>query len=215
MKRILSSQCQISSSELSRAIADESKSDKIQAVFQRLSSYNFFVDDSSTIKLSEIQAKARNLKKQHDDLHLIVVDYIGLVSANKSKGDNRQQEVAEISRGLKQLARELEVPVICLAQLSRLVERRDNKRPMLSDLRDSGAIEQDADVIMFIYRDEYYARKKGSDEEKDETNPIAEVNIAKHRNGPIGTVQLLFTKEYGTFSNYISDENISRYGGND
>ena len=215
MKRILSSQCQISSSELSRAIADESKSDKIQAVFQRLSSYNFFVDDSSTIKLSEIQAKARNLKKQHDDLHLIVVDYIGLVSANKSKGDNRQQEVAEISRGLKQLARELEVPVICLAQLSRLVERRDNKRPMLSDLRDSGAIEQDADVIMFIYRDEYYARKKGSDEENDETNPIAEVNIAKHRNGPIGTVQLLFTKEYGTFSNYISDENISRYGGND
>ena len=213
MRRILSSQCQISSSELSKAIADESKADKIQAVFQRLSSYNFFIDDSSSIKLSDIQAKARNLKKQHDDLHLIVVDYIGLVSANKSKGDNRQQEVADISRGLKALARELEVPVICLAQLSRLVERRDNKRPMLSDLRESGAIEQDADIVMFIYRDAYYAQKKGSDDEKDETNPVAEVNIAKHRNGPVGTIQLLFTKEYGTFSNYISNEAVSRYGG--
>ena len=213
MRRILSSQCQISGSDLSKAIADESKADKIQAVFQRLSSYNFFIDDSSTIKLSDIQAKTRNLKKQYEDLHLVVVDYIGLVSANKSKGDNRQQEVAEISRGLKALARELDVPVICLAQLSRLVERRDNKRPMLSDLRESGAIEQDADIVMFIYRDAYYAQKRGSDDEKEEVNPVAEVNIAKHRNGPIGTVKLLFTKEYGTFSNYISDDAVSRYGG--
>ena len=214
MRRILSSQCQINSADLSRAIADESKADKIQAVFQRLSSYNLFIDDSSTIKLSDIQAKTRNLKKQHEDLQLVVVDYIGLVQANNSKGDNRQQEVAEISRGLKALARELEVPVICLAQLSRLVERRPDKRPMLSDLRESGAIEQDADIVIFIYRDEYYAQKKESDS-NEETNPVAEVLIAKHRNGPTGKVNLLFTKEFGTFSNYISNEAVSRYGGED
>ena len=214
MRRILSSQCQINSADLSRAIADESKADKIQAVFQRLSSYNLFIDDSSTIKLSDIQAKTRNLKKQHEDLQLVVVDYIGLVQANNSKGDNRQQEVAEISRGLKALARELEVPVICLAQLSRLVERRPDKRPMLSDLRESGAIEQDADLVIFIYRDEYYAQKKESDS-NEETNPVAEVLIAKHRNGPTGKVNLLFTKEFGTFSNYISNEAVSRYGGED
>ena len=214
MRRILSSQCQINSADLSRAIADESKADKIQAVFQRLSSYNLFIDDSSTIKLSDIQAKTRNLKKQHEDLQLVVVDYIGLVQANNSKGDNRQQEVAEISRGLNALARELEVPVICLAQLSRLVERRPDKRPMLSDLRESGAIEQDADLVIFIYRDEYYAQKKESDS-NEETNPVAEVLIAKHRNGPTGKVNLLFTKEFGTFSNYISNEAVSRYGGED
>lgn len=214
MRRILSSQCQINSADLSRAIADESKADKIQAVFQRLSSYNLFIDDSSTIKLSDIQAKTRNLKKQHEDLQLVVVDYIGLVQANNSKGDNRQQEVAEISRGLKALARELEVPVICLAQLSRLVERRPDKRPMLSDLRESGAIEQDADLVIFIYRDEYYAQKKESDS-NEESNPVAEVLIAKHRNGPTGKVNLLFTKEFGTFSNYISNEAVSRYGGED
>ena len=214
MRRILSSQCQINSADLSRAIADESKADKIQAVFQRLSSYNLFIDDSSTIKLSDIQAKTRNIKKQHEDLQLVVVDYIGLVQANNSKGDNRQQEVAEISRGLKALARELEVPVICLAQLSRLVERRPDKRPMLSDLRESGAIEQDADLVIFIYRDEYYAQKKESDS-NEETNPVAEVLIAKHRNGPTGKVNLLFTKEFGTFSNYISNEAVSRYGGED
>ena len=214
MRRILSSQCQINSADLSRAIADERQADKIQAVFQRLSSYNLFIDDSSAIKLSDIQAKTRNLKKQHDDLQLVVVDYIGLVQSNNSKGDNRQQEVAEISRGLKALARELEVPVICLAQLSRLVERRDNKRPMLSDLRESGAIEQDADLVLFIYRDEYYAQKKESDA-KDESNPVAEVLIAKHRNGPTGKVNLLFTKEFGTFSNYISNDAVSRYGGDD
>ena len=214
MRRILSSQCQINSADLSRAIADESKADKIQAVFQRLSSYNLFIDDSSTIKLSDIQAKTRNLKKQHEDLQLVVVDYIGLVQANNSKGDNRQQEVAEISRGLKALARELEVPVICLAQLSRLVERRPDKRPMLSDLRESGAIEQDADLVIFIYRDEYYAQKKESDS-NEETNPVAEVIVAKHRNGPTGKINLLFTKEFGTFSNYISNEAVSRYGGED
>lgn len=214
MRRILSSQCQINSADLSRSIADESKADKIQAVFQRLSSYNLFIDDSSTIKLSDIQAKTRNLKKQHDDLQLVVVDYIGLVQANNSKGDNRQQEVAEISRGLKALARELEVPVICLAQLSRLVERRPDKRPMLSDLRESGAIEQDADLVLFIYRDEYYAQKKESDS-NEETNPVAEVIIAKHRNGPTGKINLLFTKEFGTFSNYISNDAVSRYGGED
>lgn len=214
MRRILSSQCQINSADLSRSIADDSKADKIQAVFQRLSSYNLFIDDSSTIKLSDIQAKTRNLKKQHDDLQLVVVDYIGLVQANNSKGDNRQQEVAEISRGLKALARELEVPVICLAQLSRLVERRPDKRPMLSDLRESGAIEQDADLVLFIYRDEYYAQKKESDS-NEETNPVAEVIVAKHRNGPTGKINLLFTKEFGTFSNYISNEAVSRYGGED
>ena len=148
------------------------------------------------------------------DIGLIIIDYLQLVQGSSKKSSSREQEISEISRSLKILAKELQVPVIALSQLSRSVEKRDDKRPMLSDLRESGAIEQDADLVIFIYRDEYYAQKKESDS-NEESNPVAEVLIAKHRNGPTGKVNLLFTKEYGTFSNYISNDAVSRYGGDD
>lgn len=211
MKRILCSQCRISSDELKRNLGDERKSQKIQAVINKLSEMNLYIDDSSVIKLSDIQAKARRLKKIHDDLHLIIVDYIGLIAPNQaSKGDNRQQEIAEISRGLKSLARELNCPIICLSQLSRLVERRPDKHPMLSDLRESGAIEQDADIVLFIYREDYYQNEK--DKEKNNVeNPVAEIAIAKHRNGQTGGVQLLFVKEHGYFDNLAEDKKIKEY----
>ena len=157
--------------------------------------------------------KARKLKSLHDDLSLIVVDYLQIVEASdRARKEGTQQAVTEISRGLKQLARELEVPVIALSQLSRDNEKRDNKRPMLSDLRGSGAIEQDADLVMFIYREDYFDNVKGAKEKQEEQKEniggsgIAEVSISKHRNGATGVVKLVFLKEYGLFSNYSKVE---------
>lgn len=157
-----------------------------------LSDAPIFIDDTVGITLSELRSKARRLKMEHN-LGMIVIDYLQLLSIGK-KTESRQQEVAQISRTLKGIARELKVPVIALSQLNRGVEQRQDKRPIMSDLLESGAIEADADVISFIYRDEYYhseSEKKG----------IAEIIIAKHRNGPVGTVDLGFLKEYTKFVN--------------
>ena len=142
----------------------------------------------------ELRSKARRLKAEHG-LSLIVIDYLQLMQGRASKsGDNRQQEISEISRSLKALARELNVPVIALSQLSRSVESRQIKRPMLSDLRESGSLEQDADIVMFLYREDYY------DPETENKN-ITEVIIAKHRNGPVDTVDLTFLKQFTKFGN--------------
>ena len=142
----------------------------------------------------ELRSKARRLKAEHG-LSLIVIDYLQLMQGRTSKsGDNRQQEISEISRSLKALARELDVPVIALSQLSRSVESRQIKRPMLSDLRESGSLEQDADIVMFLYREDYY------DPETENKN-ITEVIIAKHRNGPVDTVDLTFLKQFTKFGN--------------
>ena len=138
-------------------------------------------------------AKARRLKQEHG-LSLIVIDYLQLIVGNGS--ESRQQEVSDISRQLKALARELEVPLIALSQLSRSLEKRDDKRPMMSDLRESGAIEQDADIIIFLYREGYYDQKA----DKQEDTGIVEINIAKHRNGPTGKVSLALEKNYSRFS---------------
>ena len=157
-----------------------------------LSDAPIFIDDTVGISLAELRSKARRLKMEHN-LGMIVIDYLQLLSVGK-KTESRQQEVAQISRTLKGLARELKVPVIALSQLNRGVEQRQDKRPIMSDLLESGAIEADADVISFIYRDEYYnhdSEKKG----------IAELIIAKHRNGPVGTVELGFLKEFTKFVN--------------
>jgi len=157
-----------------------------------LSDAPIFIDDTVGISLAELRSKARRLKTEHN-LGMIVIDYLQLLSVGK-KAESRQQEVAQISRTLKGLARELKVPVIALSQLNRGVEQRQDKRPIMSDLLESGAIEADADVISFIYRDEYYhaeSEKKG----------IAELIIAKHRNGPVGTVELGFLKEFTKFVN--------------
>ena len=151
------------------------------------------IDDTPGISISDLRSKCRKIKLEHDDLGLIIIDYIQLMTSS-TKSESRQQEVSEISRSLKALARELNVPVIALSQLSRAVEQRPDHRPMLSDLRESGAIEQDADVVMFLYRDEYY--------KKDTDKPgVAEVIIAKQRNGPVGTVELAWIGDKQRFAN--------------
>jgi replicative DNA helicase len=153
---------------------------------------SLIIDDTPGISIAELRSKCRKYKRDNN-LGLIIIDYIQLMSGGK-KSESRQQEVSEISRALKSVARELNVPVIALSQLSRAVESRDNKRPMLSDLRESGAIEQDADVVMFIYRDEYY--NKDQSEEKG----VAEIIIAKQRNGPTGTVKLAWIGDLTKFA---------------
>ncbi len=154
---------------------------------------NLIIDDTPGISIAELRSKCRKYRLEHD-LKMIIIDYLQLMSGSGRGGDSRQQEISDISRSLKALARELSVPVLALSQLSRAVEQRPDHRPMLSDLRESGAIEQDADVVMFIYRDEYYNKdteKKG----------IAEIIVAKQRNGPIGTVELVWLPEYTKFAN--------------
>lgn len=152
------------------------------------------IDDTPGISISELRSKCRKYKLEHD-LKLIIIDYLQLMSGSGGRAsDSRQQEISEISRSLKGLARELNVPVIALSQLSRAVEQRPDHRPMLSDLRESGAIEQDADVVMFIYRDDYYNKDT-------EDKGIAEIIIAKQRNGPIGTINLVWLPEYTKFAN--------------
>lgn len=151
------------------------------------------IDDTPGISISEMRSKCRKYKLEHD-LKLIIIDYLQLMSGSGRNSDSRQQEISEISRSLKALARELNVPVIALSQLSRAVEQRPDHRPMLSDLRESGAIEQDADVVMFIYRDDYYNKDT-------ELKGISEIIIAKQRNGPIGTVNLAWLPEYTKFAN--------------
>ena len=154
---------------------------------------NLIIDDTPGITIAELRSKCRKYKLEHN-LGIIMIDYLQLMSAGGRKSDSRQQEISDISRSLKALARELDVPVIALSQLSRAVEQRPDHRPMLSDLRESGAIEQDADVVMFLYRDDYYHKDT---EKKD----IAEVIIAKQRNGPIGTIELVWLPRYTQFVN--------------
>ena len=151
------------------------------------------IDDTPGISISEMRSKCRKYKLEHD-LKLIIIDYLQLMSGSGRSTDSRQQEISDISRSLKALARELNVPVLALSQLSRAVEQRPDHRPMLSDLRESGAIEQDADVVMFIYRDDYYNKDT-------ELKGISEIIIAKQRNGPIGTVNLAWMPEYTKFAN--------------
>jgi replicative DNA helicase len=164
----------------------------------RLNEAPIFIDETAALNSLELRSRARRLHRQNDGLGLIVIDYIQLMSSNSSKGgENRATEISEISRSLKSLAKELHVPVIALSQLNRSLEQRPNKRPIMSDLRESGAIEQDADLILFIYRDEVYnpdSQDKGK----------AEIIIAKQRNGPIGKIDLTFRGEYTRFENYAS-----------
>ncbi|MGG0656085.1 replicative DNA helicase [Rummeliibacillus pycnus] len=156
-----------------------------------LSRAGIYIDDAAGVRVSEIRAKCRRLKQERG-LGMILIDYLQLIQGNGGAGANRQQEVSEISRSLKALARELEVPVIALSQLSRGVEQRQDKRPMMSDLRESGSIEQDADIVAFLYREDYY------DKETEDANTI-EIIIAKQRNGPTDTVKLAFKKEFNKF----------------
>ncbi|MGG0185420.1 replicative DNA helicase [Bacillus rhizoplanae] len=166
---------------------------KLTMAMGSLSNAGIFIDDTPGIRVSEIRAKCRRLKQEHG-LGMILIDYLQLIQGSGKSGENRQQEVSEISRTLKGLARELEVPVIALSQLSRGVESRQDKRPMMSDIRESGSIEQDADIVAFLYREDYY------DRETENKNTI-EIIIAKQRNGPVGSVELAFVKEFNKFVN--------------
>lgn len=166
---------------------------KLTMAMGSLSNSGIYIDDSPGVRMTDIRAKCRRLAKENG-LGMILIDYLQLILGSGKPGENRQQEVSEISRSLKGLARELQVPVIALSQLSRGVEQRQDKRPMMSDLRESGSIEQDADIVAFLYRDDYY-------DKETESKDIIEIIIAKQRNGPTGTVSLAFRKEYNKFLN--------------
>ncbi|AMO87397.1 replicative DNA helicase [Solibacillus sp. FSL W7-1472] len=166
---------------------------KLTMAMGSLSNSGIYIDDSPGVRMTDIRAKCRRLAKENG-LGMIMIDYLQLILGSGKPGENRQQEVSEISRSLKGLARELKVPIIALSQLSRGVEQRQDKRPMMSDLRESGSIEQDADIVAFLYRDDYY-------DKESESKDIIEIIIAKQRNGPTGTVSLAFRKEYNKFLN--------------
>lgn len=205
VQRMLCSQAEVDTQRLKTGNMQSKDWDKLASAMNDFAQAPIFIDDTSGCTLTDIRAKCRRLKMEQKDLGLIVIDYLQLMEG--SGREERMQQISAISRGLKTLARELDVPVIALSQLSRAVESRTDKRPMLSDLRESGAIEQDADIVMFIYRDEYY--KKG--EEEDETVKAAskgesEIIIAKHRNGPVGTVKLLFQGNITKFKNPIKTD---------
>jgi replicative DNA helicase len=167
---------------------------KLASASGRLAESSVFIDDTPSISVMEVRSKCRRLKREAKGLDLILIDYLQLMSG-RSDAERREQEISEITRSLKGLAKELDVPVIVLSQLNRSLESRADKRPMMSDLRESGAIEQDADIIMFIYRDEVYHKKP-------ENEGIAEIIVAKQRNGPTGTVRLTFLHEYTRFENH-------------
>ena len=171
---------------------------RLSEAIEKLRTISLHIDESPGLNSSEVRANARRLSRQYGQLGLIVVDYLQLMSGSSSEGENRATELGEISRGLKMLARELKCPVIALSQLNRSVEQRPDKRPMMSDLRESGAIEQDADIIMFIYRDEYYTKDACKEP------GVAEVIIAKQRNGPTGTVKLAFLRNITKFESLAS-----------
>ena len=202
--RMLSSLGRIDQHRLRTGKLTEEDWPRLSSAVSMLSDVPLFVDDSAALTPTDLRARARRLKREHD-LHLIVVDYLQLMQV-AGTSENRATEISEISRGLKALAKELSVPVVALSQLNRSLEQRPNKRPVMSDLRESGAIEQDADLIVFIYRDEVY-------NEDSPDKGTAEIIIAKQRNGPIGSTRLTFLGQYTSFENFIpeiySNENFS------
>jgi replicative DNA helicase len=192
-QRLMCSEAKVESQRLRTGKLVQEDWPRLTAACDKLSKAPIYVDDTGSITLMEIRSKARKLKMRETALGLIVIDYLQLMTSGTSV-ENRVQEVSQISRSLKVLARDLDVPIIAISQLSRAVEQRHDKRPILSDLRESGSIEQDADLVMFIYRDEYY-----NGEESDQQG-LAEVHLAKHRNGPTDMVKLSFLRRFAKFS---------------
>jgi replicative DNA helicase len=193
VQRMICAEGQIDGSRMRTGRFENDDWDRMTMAISALADADIQIDDTPGITVNEIRAKCRRLKKERG-LGMILIDYLQLIQGSGRRGTNRQEEVSQISRTLKQIARELEVPVIALSQLSRGVEQRQDKRPMMSDLRESGAIEQDADIVAFLYRDDYY------DKESEKKN-IIEIIISKQRNGPVGTVELVFLKNYNKFVN--------------
>lgn len=203
--RILSSLGQLEGFKLRTGNLMNNDWKRINEAVSQLSTTNLVIDDTPGITIGEIRAKCRRLASSEKGLALVMIDYLQLISGGKNYGTNRQQEVSDISRSLKTLALELGVPVIALSQLSRSVEGREDKRPLMSDLRESGSIEQDADIVAFLYRDDYYNKEART----EDNNSISELIIGKHRNGPTATIELLFKKNTSTFLNLRKDrENL-------
>jgi replicative DNA helicase len=209
--RILSEASEVPSEQIRRGDMTEGEFRRFVDAAKALESCPLYIDDTPALPISQVAARARRLKRTHG-LDVLMIDYLQLLKGSSSKGDNRVQEVSEITQGLKAIAKELNIPVIALSQLSRQVESREDKRPQLSDLRESGSIEQDADVVMFVYRDEYYKeREKPGDHElekmaawqviMEQVHGKAEVIIGKQRHGPIGTVELSFEGRFTRFGN--------------
>lgn len=195
--RILSSLGQLEGFKLRTGNLMNNDWKRINEAVSQLSNTNLVIDDTPGITIGEIRAKCRRLASSEKGLSLVIIDYLQLISGGKNYGANRQQEVSDISRSLKTLAMELNVPIIALSQLSRSVEGREDKRPLMSDLRESGSIEQDADIVAFLYRDDYYNKEART----EDNTSISELIIGKHRNGPTTTIELLFKKNTSTFLN--------------
>ncbi|AME10050.1 MULTISPECIES: replicative DNA helicase [Gemella] len=199
VSRMICSEGMLDSEKIKKGTLDNDDLFKLETAVHFLNQKNIFIEDSAFIKVNEVKAKCKLLKSEHG-LDLVVIDYLQLLQGSK-RTDNRQQEVSEISRSLKQMARELDCPVIALSQLSRGVESRQDKRPMMSDLRESGSIEQDADIVSFLYRGDYYRNADTDESEIQEQNDVStvEVIVAKNRNGQTGTAELAFMKRYNKF----------------
>ena len=199
LMRLISSESGVDSKQIQRGDVSPDEWAAIMGACDNLYNAPLYIDDNSNINVAELRSRARRIQSEHG-LDLIIIDYLQLMQGRHTgSNDNRQQEVADISRSLKSLARELKVPVIALSQLSRSVENRQIKRPMLSDLRESGSLEQDADIVMFLYREDYYVKDT-------ENQNITELIVAKHRNGPVDTVRLFFDKEITRFRNLAPKE---------
>lgn len=198
MKRLLSCESRVFADKLRSGHLSESDMSKLNAAASHLSEREIYIDDTSSIRVSQIFSKCRKLKSEHGQLSLIVIDYLQLITGGRQ--ESRQQEVSDISRNLKILAKEMECPVIALSQLSRKVEERTDHEPQLSDLRESGSIEQDADIVMFLYRENYYEK----DKEEESDTEVVDLSLAKHRNGAIGKIHLAFEKSLSRFTNYAN-----------
>lgn len=228
--RVISEQAHVRSDSMRRGEIRDDEFDRIFETSRHLHELPLFIDDTPALTVSALRTRARRLKRQHG-LGLIVVDYLQLMQGTSSaRNENRVQEVSEITRGLKGIAKELNVPLIALSQLSRQTEQRDDKRPQLADLRESGSIEQDADVVMFIYREEYYLQRErptqranettekfnerhaGYENRVEEARNVAEIIIAKQRHGPIGTVELHFNGEFTQFNDLVRSDHLPDAG---
>ena len=203
--RMLSSQGQIDGYKIRNGRLENNDWKRVNEAISRLSDTKIYIDDTPGMTISEIRAKCRRLASSESGLGIVIIDYLQLISGSAKYAGNRQQEVSEISRSLKTLAMELDIPIVALAQLSRTVEGREDKRPLLSDLRESGSIEQDADIVAFLYRDDYYTKQISIDENTSKSEFI----IAKHRNGPTTTIDLVFKRNTSTFVSMLKEDKPS------
>ena len=201
-QRFIASLGQIDQTKLRTGRLENNDWKRVTEAIAQLENANIFMDDTPGITIGEIRSKCRRLAASEKGLGIVIIDYLQLISSNGKYGSNRQQEVSDISRALKTLAMELKVPVVALAQLSRAVEQREDKRPIMSDLRESGSIEQDADIVSFLYREDYYNKQARDDSQTS----ISEFIIGKHRSGPTATIELLFKRNTATFVNYMKGQ---------